>query len=74
MAELVKSRLRGWGKSVGVVIPKEAILKEKLKAGDEVELLILRKPNVLTETFGTLKFKKSTADMLKEADEELWNE
>ncbi|MGK0208975.1 MAG: hypothetical protein ACI83O_000235 [Patescibacteria group bacterium] len=30
--------------------------------------------NVLEESFGTFKFKKSTEEMLKEIDNELYNE
>lgn len=32
------------------------------------------KRNVLRETFGTMKFKKSTEEMMRETDKELYNE
>ncbi|MFO8016081.1 MAG: AbrB/MazE/SpoVT family DNA-binding domain-containing protein [Candidatus Woesearchaeota archaeon] len=70
----VESQLRKWGRSMGVVIPKDAVIHEDLKTGDRIELLILKKSNALKETFNTLKFKRSTDEILKEVDEEGWNE
>ncbi|MBI4918671.1 AbrB/MazE/SpoVT family DNA-binding domain-containing protein [archaeon] len=70
----VESRLRNWGRSVGVVIPKKIIDQEKLKEGDEVKLFLIKKNNVLNETFGKFKLKSSTDAILKEIDEEGWNE
>lgn len=70
----VESQIREWGRSLGVVIPKNAIINEKIKAGDIVKLLIKKKINPLKETFGTLKLKKSTEEILREVDEEGWND
>ena len=62
-----------WGRSVGVVIPKEAAMQEKIKAGDIVTMLIKKRKNPLKETFGILKFKRSTKEILEEIDKEGWN-
>ena len=70
----VESTLREWGRSIGVVIPKEAIERENLKEGDKVEIIILKKSNALKETFGKFKFKKTTDEILRESDEEAWDE
>jgi len=70
----IKSQLREWGRSIGVVIPKDAVVSEHLEAGDTVELILLKKTNALKETFGTLKFKKTTDEILKEIKEESWDE
>ncbi len=70
----VESQLRNWGRSIGLVIPKEAIIKEHLKEGDTISLLILKKSNALHETFGIFKFKKDTQTLLNEADKENWDE
>jgi len=67
-------KLRKWGRSFGVVIPKETVNGEKFKEGDDMKIIITRKTNVLRETFGTLKFKRSTDEILKEVDEEGWDE
>ncbi|MEK6852246.1 MAG: AbrB/MazE/SpoVT family DNA-binding domain-containing protein [Nanoarchaeota archaeon] len=68
--------VREWGRSLGIVIPKEAAEKENLKPGEKVTVIILKKSNVLKETFGALKgkFKKPTSQIMKEIDEELWGE
>ncbi len=70
----VKTKTRKWGNSIGIVIPKDAAERENLMQGEEVELLLLRKSNVLRESFGLLKGKltKSTDEILKEIDRELW--
>jgi antitoxin component of MazEF toxin-antitoxin module len=70
----VESELRGWGRSLGIVVPREAVLKEKLKAGDTVKLVILKTSNALKDTFGRLKLKRSTDEILKEIDETAWKE
>lgn len=70
----IQSQVREWGRSIGVVIPKDAVVSEHLKAGDTVELLLLKKTNALKETFGTLKFKKTTDEILKEIKGESWDE
>ena len=70
----IETKLKGWGRSIGVIVPKEAVIKEHLKEGDKVELIISKKTNALRETFGKLKFKRTTDDILKEVDEESWDE
>ena len=74
MAE-IKSKLQKWGNSFGVVIPKKVVAENKLKEGDEIEIIFNKKEkgNVLRESFGTVKFKKSTEQMMKETDEELYD-
>lgn len=72
----IKSKLRRWGNSFGVVVPQRFIEGEKVKEGDEI-LIFMKKEeesNPLKETFGTFKFKKSTDKIMKEIDEELWKE
>ncbi len=75
---MVKSetRLRAWGNSIGVVLPKDALRGEGLDVNDEVEVTVSKKTNPLKEVFGKLKeFKarsnKSTDKILKEVDKEL---
>lgn len=70
----VESKLRNWGRSIGVVIPKEAIIKENLKEGETIKLVIMKKSSIVRETFGKLKLKRSTDEILREIDEEGWNE
>ncbi len=66
--------LRKWGRSIGMVIPNKVVLKENLKEGSKVRIIIRGKANPLEETFGKFKFKKSTDQMMREIDRELWDE
>lgn len=73
MIEL-KTKIRRWGNSFGVVVPLKEVSQENIKEGDEVIILMNKKErNVLKETFGTFKFKKSTDKIMKEIDKELWD-
>jgi len=68
----IKTRLRRWGNSLGVVVPQQVIEQEKTKEGDEVILLFKKQDdNLLKEMFGTHKFSKPTDELLKEVDTEL---
>ena len=70
----IKTKLRKWGNSFGVVIPRNKTKKENMEEGEEIIALLMKKKNVLRETFGTFKFKKSTQKMMEEVDKELYNE
>ena len=73
MAQMIKGKLKKWGNSFGVVIPKEIVDSQKLKENEEVEILIIKKNrNILKESFGILKFKKTTDQMMREMDRELY--
>jgi len=69
-----ETQVKEWGRSVGVIIPKDATIKERIKVGDVVKLLIKKKTNPVKETFGILNFKRTTEEILKEVDAESWNE
>ena len=70
----VETKVRKWGRSFGVVIPKEKIIGEGIKENETITLLIGKRKNVLKETFGTLKLKRPTQEILDESDREDWNE
>ena len=70
----VEAKVRKWGRSFGIVIPIDKIKQEGIKENETINILIAKKTNVLRETFGTMKFKKSTDEMMKEIDNELWPE
>ena len=70
----VKAKVREWGRSLGVVLPKEAAREENIRKDDTITLLITKKSNALKETFGKLKFKRSTEEILKGSDRESWDE
>lgn len=70
----VETKVREWGGSLGIVLPKDFAKGEDIKKNDTVTLVVTKKSNILEQTFGTLKFKKPTEQILKESDEENWDE
>jgi len=48
---------------------------KKIKDGEEVEVIVTKKhkTNVLREMFGKVKFKKTTEQLMKETDKELYD-
>jgi len=71
----IKSKLRKWGNSLGVIVPQKVIENEKVKEGENIIILLKKEEdNILKEMFGSFKFKKSTEELLKEVDNELENE
>ncbi len=70
----VETKVREWGRSLGVVLPKDKVKEEKFKAGDSIRILIMKRINPIQETFGTLKLSRSTDEILKEVDEEGWDD
>lgn len=71
----IKTKLKKWGNSFGEVVPISSVEEEGAKEGDEVIVLMKKeKNNVLRETFGKYKFKKSTKKMMEETDKALYNE
>ena len=63
----VRSVVRKWGNSLGVVIPSEEVSREGLKENDEVEIVI-RKAVDIRQLFGKYKFRdlQSAKDELRE--------
>lgn len=71
----IKTRLRRWGNSFGIVVPQKAVEETKAREGDEVTILFKKeKNNVLKEMFGTHKFSKPIKKLMKEVDRELYND
>ncbi len=67
-----ETRLKAWGNSIGVVIPKEDVKKEGLHVDQKVKVVITPvKTLKVKDIFGKLKLKKSAKEILKEVDEEL---
>lgn len=62
---IVKAKVKEWGNSLGVVIPKEIVRKERIKSEDDI-LIEIRKKEDIMELFGTLNFRKSSQQMKDE--------
>jgi antitoxin component of MazEF toxin-antitoxin module len=69
----IKTKLRKWGNSFGVVVPQNELKNSGIEEGENVIILLKKEKenNVLKETFGTLKFKKPADKIMKEVDKEL---
>ncbi|MFA4953033.1 MAG: AbrB/MazE/SpoVT family DNA-binding domain-containing protein [Candidatus Pacearchaeota archaeon] len=67
----IEVKTKKWGNSIGVVIPVETADRLNLKPEETVIVEITKKENVLKELFGSLKFKKSTEQILREVRENL---
>ncbi len=72
MAEL-ETRIRKWGDSLAVIIPKEVVHKERFREKDKVHLKIDKEID-LSDVFGILKGKtKKNPQQLKNEARKGWN-
>lgn len=71
----IKTKLRKWGNSFGIVVPQNVLKEESgIKENGEITVFISKgRPN-LKKLFGARKFKKSTERMMREIDKELYND
>jgi len=67
------ARLKSWGNSLGIIVPKEKSEGEHLKINQEVKVVITPKKMLrVKDIFGKLKnWKRSTEDIMKDVDREL---
>lgn len=77
--EQIKTKIKKWGNSFGIILPKDFINKEKLGEGESIEIAVKTKnKQTVGEVFDLAKknqlpkLKKSTDELVKEIDEELW--
>jgi len=62
------SKIRKWGNSFGVLVPKDLIEKENFKLNEEVVVKLEKKKDI-SKVFGILKTKRSTEDLMREIRE-----
>lgn len=72
MTELT-TKVRSWGNSFGVIIPHEIMRSKGISEGEEVSVILVKKDNILKETFGKHKFSKPVQKLMKEMDKELYD-
>jgi antitoxin component of MazEF toxin-antitoxin module len=65
--------LRKWGNSLGIVIPKDLIKKNKLKPDQKVHIIITKKsPTKVKDILGMFpEMNKSTKKIMEEVDRDL---
>ncbi|MBU0929840.1 MAG: hypothetical protein KJ623_02105 [Nanoarchaeota archaeon] len=66
----IKAKVKEWGNSLGIIIPKEIVVGEKLKPSDEIIIDIKKKTDIM-KLFGKAKFKQ-TAQELKDEGRKGW--
>ena len=62
------SKIRKWGNSFGVLVPKELLRKENFKVNEEV-VVKLEKKRDISKVFGILNTKRTTQDLIREIRE-----
>jgi len=62
---MIKTKIKKWGNSVGIVIPREAVERMNIKLGESIVVDIKKKESVLRDLFGSMKFGDS-GKVLKE--------
>ena len=67
---MIKTKVKQWGNSVGIIIPKEAVESMNIKLGESIIVDIKRKEGVLRELSGSMKFKDSKK-LLKEVRKDM---
>ena len=71
MAVCTKAKIREWGNSFGIVIPRELVIKGGFKVNDRVNVCIDRKQNLM-EFFGKGKGKVKDVQEAKNEVRKLW--
>ena len=75
--EQIRTIVRKWGNSFGIVLPKKIVETEKIRDGLEVCITIHpAEKTKVRDIFGSLrlKTKKTTEQVMKEIDEDFWPE
>lgn len=66
MSVQAKIKVKEWGNSLGLIIPKEIVAREQISPNDEIVVTISKKDN-LEDFFGKLKIKKSAQELKDES-------
>jgi len=69
----IKTKIRKWGNSYGIIIPIGILKRKNISEGEEIDAIIIKKSNVLRESFGTHRFSKPINKLMKEVDRELYD-
>ena len=68
----VEVKLKRWGNSMAVIVPNRVIEERKLKENDALVIEFLKKADI-SETFGSIKRLKRSAQEFKDMVREGWN-
>ena len=68
----IEATVRKWGDSLGVIIPKEAVMEENLAEGDTI-LLTMEKEADLGHFFGACRHKEQNTQKFKDELRQIWS-
>lgn len=69
----MEARVRKWGNSMGIIIPKEEARLNELKIGETVKIILVKKNNVLKRMFGSFKFNEPIEKIMRDSDRMLYD-
>ncbi|MFQ5531823.1 MAG: AbrB/MazE/SpoVT family DNA-binding domain-containing protein [Candidatus Nanoarchaeia archaeon] len=79
--ERITTKVKKWGNSLGVILPKKVVNSENIKEGLEVNITIQPKNKMTVKDLFEFaeknklpRLKKTTEQIMREVDEELWPE
>ena len=79
--EKIKTKVKRWGNSFGVVLPKKIVEPENLEEGVEITITIeprrtmtLKDLMEFAKKHPLPKVNKTTKEIIQEIDKDLWNE
>jgi len=61
-----ESKVKKWGNSFGVIIPKGELKEKTLKENDVIVVIAMKKSDAVKESFGLLKNWKTPTQKLKD--------
>ena len=68
---ITKAKLKSWGSSLGIVVPREIVIEEHFQEGEEV-VLEIRKKHSLQDIFGSLREWKIDTQKMKDESRKEW--
>ena len=67
----IKTFTRKWGNSIGVVLPKEFVEKQKIKENQEIIINVIQEAD-LSNIFGIIKKRKMSGQKMKDLARKEW--
>jgi antitoxin component of MazEF toxin-antitoxin module len=68
----VEVKLKKWGNSIGVILPKALIEEKKLRENDEILIEVVKEAD-LSDVFGSIKKRKMSGQEAKDLARAGWN-
>ena len=77
--EQINTKVKKWGNSFGIILPKNIVDTENIKDGSEITITVQTTQKSKVSDLFALgvnlpKIKKNTKEIMREIDEELWPE